>query len=170
MPIITKRGDHGSTDLLFNKKAAKDSPRIEALGAVDELNAHLGLARVHANDEALVTWIDGVQKALINLMGEVATEPVDLTRYVEKGYGMVQEEDIISLETLAQEHEETGNTFRGWIRPGEDDSLLTAQIHVCRTVCRRAERRCWALEMESRTVCLYLNRLADVLWLIASGA
>lgn len=170
MPIITKRGDHGSTDLLFNKKAEKDSPRIEALGAVDELNAHLGLARVHASDEALITWIDTVQKALINLMGEVATIPTDLPLYIEKRYGMVREEDIISLEALAQEHEETGNTFKGWIRPGQDDSLLTAQLHVCRTVCRRAERRCWALDMESRTVCLYLNRLADVLWLIANPA
>ena len=168
MSIITKRGDAGRTDLLFNKKAEKTSPRIECLGAVDELNAHLGLARVHASDEQLTEWIDGVQQALINLMGEVATEPADLPKYIEKGYGMIQTAEVEGLEALAAAQEKTGNTFRGWVRPGKDDSMLTAQLHVCRTVCRRAERRCWALEMESRLVCLYLNRLADVLWLIGN--
>lgn len=168
MAIITKRGDHGTTDLLFGKKSEKSSDRIEAVGAVDELNAHLGLARVHSEDEGLVAWIDTVQKNLINLMGELATEPEDLPKYVEKGYGQISEGDIGALEALATEHEKNGNTFRGWVRPGKDNSFLTAQLHVCRTVCRRSERRAWTLEMESRTVCLYLNRLADVLWLIAS--
>lgn len=168
MSIITKRGDQGKTDLLFGKSAEKTSDRIEALGAVDELNAQLGLARVHASDPSLITWIDDTQKALINLMGEVATLPSDLQRYIEKGYGKISDEQVSGLETLALEYQEQGNTFKGWIRPGEDDSLLTAQLHICRTVCRRAERRCWALEMESRTTCLYLNRLADVLWLIAN--
>jgi len=170
MSIITKRGDEGKTDLLFGKSALKTSARVEALGAVDELNANLGLARVHAEDEALIEWIDGVQKNLVNLMGMIATEPADFSKYVDKGYGLISEEEIISLEEMAQVHEADGNTFRGWIRPGKGGTLLTAQLHVCRTVCRRAERSCWAVEQEGTLTCLYLNRLADVLWLLVSAS
>ena len=170
MAIITKRGDEGTTDLLFGKKAAKTSARIECLGAVDELNAQLGLARVHSQEESLTGWIDAVQKNLVNLMGVVATEPADFPKYIEKGYGLVNESDIEQLENLAAEHEKEGNTFRGWIRPGADSSLLTAQLHICRTVCRRAERSCWAVELDGKLPCLYLNRLADLLWLLASTA
>ena len=168
MPIITKRGDQGETDLLFHKKAPKISARIEALGATDELNSHLGLARTMASDEALTSWIDGVQKNLINLMGEFATEEEDYQKYIKKGYGRIQENEVIALETLAAEHEDSGHTFRGWIRPGNDGNQLTAQLHVCRTVCRRAERRSWAIPLPNTAPRLYLNRLADVLWLIAS--
>ncbi len=169
MAIITKRGDDGTTDLLFGKKADKTSTRIDALGAVDELNAHLGLARIHAEQNELTEWIDGIQKALINLMGIVATEPVDFPQYLEKGYGVVDDADILALEKLAQDQESEGNTFKGWIRPGADNSHLTAQLHVCRTVCRRAERACWQVELSTKAPCLFLNRLADVLWLLASA-
>ena len=167
MSIITKRGDQGSTDLLFNKKAPKHSERIEALGAVDELNAHLGLARVHAGEGDLALWIDEIQKLLISLMGELATAEEDYQRYLDHGFGTIDEQDIIDLELLAQKHEQEGNTFKGWLRPGAD--LLTAQLHVCRTVCRRAERRTWALPLVSRAPSLFLNRLADVLWLLTSS-
>jgi len=168
MAIIMNRGDQGETDLLFGKKAQKTSERIEALGAVDELNAHLGMARLYAGDD-LIAWVDQVQKALVNLMGELATLPEDRKAYLEKGYGTISEEEIQSLERLAKEQEEQGNTFKGWVRPGQDGSTLRAQIHVCRTVCRRAERRTWAVEMESRLPSIYLNRLADTLWLLGSG-
>ncbi len=170
MPIITKRGDDGQTDLLFQKKAAKTSPRIEALGAVDELNAHLGLARVHAHQEALTTWIDHTQAQLVNLMGMLATAPDDWEQYLQKGYGTITTAEITTLETLAADHEADGNRFRGWLRPGADHSHLTAQLHVCRTVCRRAERRCWATDLATPEPRIYLNRLADVLWLLASAS
>jgi len=170
MSIITKRGDQGSTDLLFGKKAEKTSARVEALGAVDELNAQLGLARVHTEETELKEWIDGVQKNLVNLMGMMATEPSDFSQYIDKGYGLIRGEDLIDLEKLAASHEAEGNTFKGWIRPGKDGSLTAAQLHVCRTVCRRAERRCWAVEIDIDLPRLYLNRLADVLWLLASSA
>ena len=170
MPIITKRGDDGNTDLLFGKKAPKASARIEALGAVDELNAQLGVSRVYAEEEALISWIDTAQKNLVNLMGMVATEPEDMAKYVEKGYGTIDEAAIMELEVLAAEQEKEGNTFKGWIRPGKDGSMAAAQLHVCRTVCRRAERSCWAVELDGKVPCLYLNRLADVLWLLASAA
>lgn len=168
MAIITKRGDEGETDLMFGKRASKVSARIEALGAVDEVNAQLGVVRVHAEDESLIQWINEVQENLINLMGELATETADLPAYKEKGYGLLKEEEVEKLEQMAREHEQSGNTFRGWVRPGQDNSLLTAHLHVCRTVIRRAERRCWAVGLERRISCLYLNRLGDVLWLVAN--
>ena len=102
MSIITKRGDQGSTDLLFGKKAHKTSPRVEALGAVDELSAHLGLARVHTDNTEFSKWIDTVQKHLINLMGEVATEPEDYPKYLSKGYGTITPQEIEALENLSK--------------------------------------------------------------------
>lgn len=102
-------------------------------------------------------------------MGIIATEPCDYEKYITKGYGLITEDDVIELESLAKKHEDDGNTFKGWIRPGADGSLLTAQLHVCRTICRRAERSCWAVETDNNLPCLYLNRLADILWLLASS-
>jgi len=118
MSIITKRGDQGSTDLLFGKKAHKTSPRVEALGAVDELSAHLGLARVHTDNTEFSKWIDTVQKHLINLMGEVATEPEDYPKYLSKGYGTITPQEIETLENLCKKYEQAGKSFRDWIRAG----------------------------------------------------
>ena len=168
MSVITKRGDQGTTDLLFAKKADKTSARVEALGAVDELSAHLGLARVHTTSSEFSEWIDTTQKHLINLMGELATEAEDYPKYKAKGYGTITDEEIAALETLCKTYENAGTTFKGWIRAGQDKDPLTAQLHVCRTVCRRAERRTWAVDLPSRLPSIFLNRLADILWLIGN--
>ena len=166
MSIITKRGDEGLTDLLFGKKAEKTSARIEALGAIDELSAHLGVARALSTESSFIQWLEEIQHTLINLMGMVAVEPEDAAKYAEKGYGLVTAEDISTLEDLASESE--SNTFKGWIKPGA--SHLSAQLHVCRTVCRRAERRTWATELATSEPRIYLNRLADLLWIAASAS
>ncbi len=84
MSIITGRGDSGDTDLLFGKRIAKTSLRIEALGNVDELNAALGLARSAANNSDWIALIDTIQERLVGLMGQLAYLPQDDSLYLEK--------------------------------------------------------------------------------------
>src|SRR5205809_7972470 len=85
MSIVTKTGDAGQTGLMFNRRVSKSHPRVEAYGAVDELNAALGLARASAQHDFLRANLLEIQQDLVTLMGELATLPEDLPRYVEKG-------------------------------------------------------------------------------------
>lgn len=167
MSITTKRGDGGETDLLFGGKAGKGDPQIEALGAVDELNASLGFARVALEGEA-AEFIDVVQRRLVTLMGELAMPKGENGRYDETGFGRIGEEEIGEIESWGKGLE-GDRRFRGWLRPGERGGELAARLHLGRTVARRAERRVWEVddEVASAEVRIYLNRLSDALWLMA---
>ncbi|MBK1835609.1 cob(I)yrinic acid a,c-diamide adenosyltransferase [Roseibacillus ishigakijimensis] len=168
MSIITKRGDQGETDLLFGHRAAKTSVRVAALGAIDELNAALGLVRCHGgaglNDE-----VDWLQEKLVGLMGELATLPQDAARYAESGMPALAAGDVTTVEERAAAIEQAGVNFAGWARPGAAGSLAAAHLDVARTVARRAERAVLLLTGESPLplVTLFLNRLSDYLWLLA---
>ncbi|MGA9277559.1 ATP:cob(I)alamin adenosyltransferase, partial [Ilumatobacter sp.] len=94
MSIITGRGDSGDTDLLFGKRIAKTSLRIEALGHVDELNAALGLARSAAHDPEWIALIDGLQERLVGLMGQLACLPEDEAAYHAKKYAALTAADL----------------------------------------------------------------------------
>src|SRR5207249_3337510 len=89
MSIITKTGDAGTTGLMYNRRVSKCHPRVEAYGAVDELNAALGMARAKAADEFTHESLLAIQKDLVILMGELATMPEDLERYRKDGYEVV---------------------------------------------------------------------------------
>lgn len=171
MSIITGRGDSGETDLLFGKRATKTGSRVEALGAVDELNAALGLARASGLAEEVEAVVDRVQEKLVGLMGQLACLPEDSVRYDEKGYAKVLDEDVRWIESTAQEYEGRGIRFTGWARPGVEHSLARAGLDVARGVARRAERRVWQLHEEGESVPepvrLYFNRLSDLLWILA---
>lgn len=171
MSIITGRGDSGETDLLFGKRIAKNSPRIEALGAVDELNAALGLARATGGDAARVGLIDRIQETLVGLMGQLATLPEDEAAYREKGYPLIGDADVEWLTQTAREHEARGIRFTGWARPGAEGSVARAALDFARTVARRAERKVMALhdggESVPEPVRLFFNRLSDLLWILA---
>jgi len=169
MSICTKRGDEGQTDLMFGKRVPKTHSRVEACGAVDELNALLGIVRnSHVSDE-MKEWVDGVQKRLVGLMGVIATHEDDHDQYAKAGYTGVESEDVAWLESLISKAEqEKGITFRGWARPGEAGAMAGAYLDLGRTVCRRAERSLWAIEDDFlSTARLFLNRLSDTLWLVA---
>ena len=170
MSITTKRGDRGFTDLLFGGKVSKRDPQIEALGAVDELNANLGIARVLLDGE-IARAIDQIQEWLVTLMGELAMPFGKEIEYEKAGFGRISITEIQWLEDWSASIEKE-EKFKGWLRPGERGGELSARIHLARTVARRAERRSWDVvdEVASAEVRIFLNRLSDVLWLLASAS
>lgn len=171
MSIITKRGDDGETDLMFGKRIAKTSMRIAALGAIDELNAALGLARAADAEGRHGMVIDRVQNLLFGLMGEIACLPEDIGRYHEKGFAALTQEDLNWLTETAREAEAKGVRFTHWAVPGAEGSLARAHLDYARTVCRRAERHLLLLHESggevSLNIRLFLNRFSDALWIFA---
>ena len=169
MSITTKTGDRGTTGLMYGRRVMKSHLRIEACGAVDELNAALGLARSLSSPGWVNDNLLSIQKDLITLMGELAVAPEDLERYVKDGYTLVTQAMTARLEGQVQQLESAGVTSAGWVMPGANP--LSAGLDVARTVCRRAERRVCALQeagqLRNVEVIVYLNRLSDLLWLLA---
>jgi cob(I)alamin adenosyltransferase len=171
MSIITGRGDSGETDLLFGRRIAKTSPRIEALGCVDELNAALGMARASGAKPEWVSLIDALQEKLIGLMGQLATLPADEARYRETKFPLIETADVEWVVAEAHRYEARGIRFTGWARPGAEGCLARASVDFARSVARRAERSILALhesgEPVPETVRLFFNKLADLLWILA---
>jgi cob(I)alamin adenosyltransferase len=169
MSIVTKTGDAGTTGLMYGRRLAKTHPRVEAYGAVDELNASLGLARATAGDDFVRANLLLIQQDLVALMGELAVLPEDFPSYLKDGYAVLSAEMTARLEKLVQEIEAQNIKFRGWATPGA--SLHAAALDMARTVCRRAERRVCALQeagqLHNPESAVYLNRLSDLLWLFA---
>lgn len=169
MSIVTRTGDAGTTGLMFNRRVPKHHPSVEACGAVDELNAALGLARVAARSKTLRGRLVTIQRNLIVLMGELACTLADLPRYKRAGYGSLTPAMVAEVDALAADLEARLGAFRGWAIPGETPDA--AALDFARTVCRRAERRVCALhaagQLRNPRIVVYLNRLADALWLLA---
>jgi cob(I)alamin adenosyltransferase len=154
---------------MYNRRVSKTHPRIEACGAVDELNAALGVARAAAHDEFVTAKLLHVQKQLIDLMGELATQKEDLERYKKDGFRIIAEADGRRLEDWIAEIEARKVSFKGWATPGATPAA--AALDLARTIARRAERRVQGLleagEIENRQLQVYLNRVSDMLWLLA---
>lgn len=169
MSIVTKTGDGGTTALMYGRRVPKNHPRVEAYGAVDELNAALGLARATAGEDFVGENLLAIQQGLVVLMGELAVAPEDLSRYVRDGFSVVAPEMVAKLDALVREIEGQEVSVKGWATPGA--TLNSAALDVARTVCRRAERRVYALketgELKNPEAIIYLNRLSDLLWLMA---
>ncbi len=169
MSIATRTGDKGTTGLMYNRRVSKCHPRVEAYGTVDELNAALGLARASSQHDFVSSNLLAIQKDLVTLMGELATGADDLPRYQKDGFTLVSAELTVKLDQLVTEIEAQSVMFKGWATPGA--TLNSAALDVARTVCRRAERRVCALheagQLHNPEIIIYLNRLADLLWLFA---
>jgi cob(I)alamin adenosyltransferase len=169
MSISTRTGDNGTTGLMYNRRVSKTHPRIEACGAIDELNAGIGLARSLAIDPWLNKELFTTQKDLVVIMGELATERDDFERYSTDGFELFQPTMITRLDGLVRDLEAKKISFKGWATPGA--TPLAAALDVARTACRRAERRVCALHeaqaLRNEDGLIYLNRLSDVLWLLA---
>jgi cob(I)alamin adenosyltransferase len=174
MSISTKKGDDGTTGLMYNRRVSKDHPRLEAYGTCDELNVAMGLAKAHLlnSKSSFAPWICEqlltIQKTFILLMGELATLPDDRERY-QKNHRFINEGDEQFLTKLVDELESQNISFDGWATPGAN--LPSAALDQARVTCRRAERKVFALGEEIRAlnpnILKYLNRLSDLLWLLA---
>ncbi len=172
MSIATKTGDNGTTGLMYNRRVAKTHARVEAYGTVDELNAALGLAKATANEPGVKDRLVEVQKDLVVLMGELATLPSDLERYSKDGFSRVTPELSAKLDVWVREIEARNPSFKGWATPGA--TVHAAALDVARTTCRRSERKVCALqeanELANSEIIIFLNRLSDLLWLMAREA
>ncbi|GBC96068.1 Cob(I)yrinic acid a,c-diamide adenosyltransferase [bacterium HR16] len=164
MRIYTRTGDDGTTGLLGGQRVSKDSPRVEAYGSVDELNAYLGLAMVHLRSHPrLSEMLQQIQNELFVAGAELAT-PVGNKVPVEP----IGEAHVQRLESWIDELEQTLPPLRHFILPG--GTAGAAILHVARTVCRRAERRVVTLyhtEPGNLHLITYLNRLGDLLFVMA---
>ncbi len=161
--IYTRHGDAGATRLVGGQSVAKDSRRIDCYGVVDELNAFTGLARLSALEAGpalapLAAILGRVQHELFNLGSILATLPEDVLPKQPR----VTDADVARLEREIDAMNDGLPALRSFVLPG--GTRLCAELHVCRTVCRRAERILVALSREEPAppeALRYLNRLSD---------
>ena len=180
--VATGKGDDGTTGLLYGGRIAKDDARTDAYGTIDEAVACLGLARaeivVLADRESLPAGLAGLgamilrlQRELFVAAAELATNPEAWDR-LEDGLTRVDEPMLAGIEELLSSAEAHIEMPREFIVPGA--SRLSAALELSRTVVRRAERRVIALDREHMVpgawLLPYLNRLADLLWVLARQA
>ena len=165
MKIYTRTGDKGRTGLLGGRRVAKNDPRIEAYGTVDELNSHIGmlrdLARPHHQD-----LLTGIQEQLFSIGSRLASsseEEADKFKVPP-----ITDGQITALEEAMDAMDADLEPMRNFILPGGHPAV--SQAHICRTVCRRAERRVIDLadqETIPESIIRYLNRLSDLLFMLA---
>lgn len=163
--IYTKTGDKGDTGLFGGGRVRKDDARVEAYGTVDELNATLGLAASAVDDAQIRAWLGRIQSELFVLGAELATPDPE---HVKKQVVPLDEASISRWEEVIDAAEGELPPLKHFILPGGHPAA--AQLHVARTVCRRAERRLLSFGEEAalRPECIaYLNRLSDLLFVLA---
>jgi cob(I)alamin adenosyltransferase len=156
--IATRTGDDGTTGLGDGSRTGKDNARVQAMGDVDELNSHLGLLLCEPLPDALREELVSMQHDLFDLGGEICIP----------GYQMITEAHVLRLDRLLEKYNATVPPLKEFILPA--GSRAASQAHVCRTVCRRAERslvtlgRIDTIHVHPRQ---YLNRLSDLLFVLS---
>jgi len=163
--IYTRMGDDGETQLASGQKVPKDAPRVRAYGAVDELNAHIGVSLAAGLDERLAKALALIQNELFHLGADLATPPSEAA---DIQVPRIESHHVAALETLIDELNEVVGPLENFILPG--GSTGAAALQLARAVCRRAERRAVALSREEQVgdqIVPYLNRLSDALFVMA---
>jgi len=165
MPLYTGKGDDGTTGLLYGGRVRKDSPGVEANGAVDEAQAAIGAARAEVGrgsevDDLLVF----VERDLWVLMSELATSAENRRKLVH-GKTLVSEEMLQAVTSACDDVERRFELPNEFVIPGQD--RLSALLDVARTVVRRAERLAVGVAAPDSLVVPYLNRLSSLLWAMA---
>jgi len=163
--VYTRTGDAGTTALIGGTRVSKTDPRLEAYGTIDELNSHLGLLITYLNEEPDSTFVQELQSKLFKVGAFLATdqEKADAEQSCD-----ISEEDILQLEEEINRVDEMLPPLRAFVLPG--GSAGSAVCQICRTVCRRAERRILTLA-EGQTIpsalLSYVNRMSDYLFVLA---
>lgn len=165
MSIATGHGDAGTTRLFGGQEVSKGAPRVEAYGLVDELGAHLGVARSFAGRDPVAIRLEYLQRRLFVVGAELATPPDQRHKLTER----LADDDLAALDAQVQEIEALPGLLDDWALPGA--STLGAFLDVARTACRRAERQVVRLvdagDEDHPLLLAWLNRLGDLLWLYA---
>jgi cob(I)alamin adenosyltransferase len=164
--IYTKTGDRGTTGLFGAGRVDKHSPRIEAYGTVDELNSFIGLTIVEIKDSWIKSILDKIQNELFTVGSNLASP--DTEKNKNSIIPPVKNEFIEDAEKAIDYAEERLEPLKNFILPG--GSRGAALLHICRTVCRRAERRVTKLnsdEKVSKNIIIFLNRLSDLFFILA---
>ena len=173
--VYTRTGDKGETSLVGGKRIPKDSPRIVAYGTVDELNAVVGLVRVF-NAERLDEgerhrWLDEVLRKIQNQLFDLGSELATPPDAVYEGMFRVGEGEVKELEELMDRCQKDLPPLKSFVLPG--GGRINGFLHQARTVCRRAERETLTAAREHEVnplAAVYLNRLADLLFVLARAA
>jgi cob(I)alamin adenosyltransferase len=196
--IYTRLGDGGETHLGDMSRVPKTHPRIEAYGEIDELNAQIGVTlTVPGLPDGYADWLRRVQNDLFDCGADLSVPTADLSAPTadlsaptdlsvstadlsaptagtaggtrgQRERLRLKPEQVTWLEQACDEVNATLEPLRSFVLPG--GSAAAAQLHVCRTVCRRAERRVLLVEAASPEVVRYLNRLSDLLFILSRGA
>jgi cob(I)alamin adenosyltransferase len=162
--IYTRLGDGGDTHLGDMSRVPKTHPRIEAYGAVDELNAQIGLTlTVDGLPAQSADWLRRIQNDLFDVGADLSVPPGG-----ERERLRLAGEQVGWLEEACDEVNATLPSLKSFVLPG--GTAAAAHLHVCRTVCRRAERRALLVEDANPEVVRYLNRLSDLLFILSRGA
>jgi cob(I)alamin adenosyltransferase len=170
--VYTRTGDRGETALVGGKRIAKDAPRIEAYGTLDELNAVVGLARVF-NEERLGEgeghrWLDEVLRRLQNQLFDLGSELATPADAAYEGMFRVGEGEVRELERLIDQCQKDLEPLKSFVLPG--GGRIGASLHQARTVCRRAEReilRLSRVEPIGEWPLRYVNRLSDLFFVLS---
>lgn len=165
--IYTRTGDKGTTALVGGKRVPKTHARLEAYGTIDELNANLGMLISLIQEEAVKTYLYRIQHFLFDIGAYLATES---TQQPADHPSCISEEVIKSLETQIDELDASLPPLTAFILPG--GSSAASFCHICRTVCRRTERRILNLEEQldseiDMNVKRFINRLSDYLFILS---
>ena len=163
--LYTRQGDAGQTSLAGGQRLAKDAPRVAAYGTVDELNSCLGVAVAVGLSPRLAAVVPEIQNELFHLGSDLSFLEEDKARFPRP---QIEARHVARLEALIDELVAEVGPLQNFILPG--GCLAAAQLHVARTVCRRAERAVIALGREETIgpqVIAYLNRLSDALFVMA---
>ena len=165
MKIYTKTGDAGTTALFGGRRVSKTDAHVEAYGTIDELSAHLAVLRCSAISENHKLYVQKIQNTLFIIGSILADGEKKRSAYIP----IFDAENIIDLEKVIDDLEKDLTPLKNFILAGSD--MANAQCHVCRTVCRRAERLVVFLIdnklVEEENVLKYLNRLSDYLFVLA---
>ena len=153
--IYTRTGDKGTTGLGDGSRVAKDHPRVEAFGTIDELNSAIGTVLAYDIPHIIQECFNKIQHDLFDLGGELCVP----------GHTIITEKDVSYLENILDTLNEDLPNLKEFILPA--GGLATSHCHLARTICRRAERRCWTfndIEAINSYALAYLNRLSDLLF------
>lgn len=167
--IYTKTGDKGTTSLIGGTKVPKSHLRIEAYGTVDELNSYVGLCKDLLTDENSQAILQEIQDRLFTIGSSLACDPV---KEPKMRIPDLKEEDVLLLEKEMDKMNDVIPAMKSFILPGGHPTI--SHLHIARCVCRRAERCCVRLELESlevdQVILKYLNRLSDYLFVLSRYA